>query len=51
MEDTKKFFEIFLASIQGSAAIAATRHDTQAPVLVRKAIEIAKEAMEQLKND
>jgi hypothetical protein len=42
------FIKLVSASLVGSAATAATRHDTQAAPLVRKAMEIAQAAMEEL---
>jgi hypothetical protein len=44
------FIDLFVSALQGSATTAATRHDTQAPLLVKKALEIAKLAIEELKN-
>ena len=50
-QDDELFVQILTAALQGSAVTAATRHDTQAPLLVKKAMEIAKAAIEELKKN
>ena len=44
------FANLVISALSGSATTAATRHDSQAPLLVKKAIEIAREAIKELKN-
>lgn len=44
-----RFVDVFLSALQGSATTCATRHDMTPELLVRTAIKIASEAVEQLK--